>query len=76
MTEVFWININDEQPKDGQSIFYLDVKTSEWYEKKGYQIGHDDIDKGIYLKDNFVEWHYDCPCEEFKYWYPIPKGLK
>ncbi len=77
MKEVYWIDINKEQPESGQWIFYLDTKTSEWYEKNSqYVISADDIDKGEYMKDNLAEWHYDHPCEEFKYWYPIPKGLK
>ena len=77
MKEVFWIDINEEQPENGQWIFYIDTKSAEWYEKNlNYSVSADDIDKGEYMKDNLVEWHYDYPCEEFKYWYPIPSKRK
>lgn len=77
MKEVFWYDINKEQPKEGQAIFYLDIKSSLWYDSnKRYSVCSDDIDKGEYVTANLVEWSYDMPPEEFKYWYPIPKEIK
>lgn len=77
MREVFWIDVDEEQPDVGQWIFYLDKKVSDWYEKNSqYMISAEDIDRGEYITGNLVEWFYDAPSEEFKYWYPVPRGLK
>ena len=74
MKEIYWIDIADEQPEKDQQIFYIDVKTAERNSQWGFS--NDDIDKGMYWKDNLVEWHYDSAYEEFKYWYPIPRLKK
>ena len=74
MKEVYWIDIADEQPEKDQQIFYIDTRTAEQVGKWGFC--NDDIDKGLYYKDNLVEWHYDMAPEEFKYWYPIPSVKK
>ena len=70
----YWINIKDQKPEKDEPIFYLDNKTVEYYRKNKFDYpANDDIDKGIYVKDNLVEWHYDYEPEEFVYWFPIPK---
>lgn len=77
MKEVFWIDVSEEQPENGQWVFYIDTKSAGWYEKNlNSSVSAGDIDKGEYMKDNLVEWHYDHPCEEFKYWFPIPSKRK
>jgi hypothetical protein len=77
MRELFWIDISDEKPEQGQSIFYLDMSTADWYERSpNYTVSTDDIGKGEYVKDNLVEWYCDSPSEEFKYWIPIPRKIK
>ena len=77
MNQIYWIDIADEQPEKDQWIFYLSAKVSEWFDKNDWCVpGTDDIDKGQYLKDNLVEWHYDYAGEEFKYCYPIPQMTK
>ena len=76
MRDLKWIDVNKQKPDEGEAIFYLDDITSKYYEKNGYQVGMADIDKGTYVSMTFVEWHYDSPPDEFKYWFPIPRYIK
>jgi hypothetical protein len=78
MKQIYWIDIADEKPEKDQWIFYIDTKVAEWHLKNPqyYSFSADDVDRGSYVRDNLVEWHYDLPCEEFKYWYPIPQMIK
>lgn len=75
MEEFKWYDIEQVQPKKGQAIFYIDVRTYDAYTRNysGTLIPcADDIDKGLYIKDNLVEGHYDMAPEEFRLWFPIP----
>lgn len=76
MQDLKWLDITKEQPAERQAIFYLDTKTSGYYEGNRYLVGLDDIDKGEYIGGNLVEWHFDNPCDEFKYWFPVPRYIK
>lgn len=76
MKEFYWINISEQKPIQGQWIFYLDTLSSDYYDSYSDGINCEDIYKGEYKKDNLVEYCYDLPAEEFKYWFPIPKILK
>lgn len=68
-----WIHIDEQKPEKNQSIFYLDVKTADYYKKTTFELpAMDDIDKGVYCKDDLVEWHWDYPPEQFVYWFPVP----
>lgn len=76
MEEFKWYDIEQVQPKKGQAIFYLDSKTIDAYRryfKEGSIVPcFDDIDRGLYIRNNLVEWHYDMAPEEFRLWFPIP----
>lgn len=75
MKEIKWYDIEQVQPEKGQAIFYIDVRTYDDYTRcySGTLIPCvDDIDRGMYIKDNLVEWYYDMAPEEFRLWFPIP----
>ena len=71
---IYWNDVDEVRPEKGQWIFYLDPKTVDWCKSQGFkQVCIADIDKGCYMGDNLAEYHYDLPCEVFKYWYPVPE---
>lgn len=75
MEEFKWYDIEQVQPKKGQAIFYIDIRTYEGYMR--YSGGNiipctDDIDRGLYIKDNLVEYYYDSPPDRLRLWFPIP----
>lgn len=71
--ELFWKDVNQEKPRKNQVIFYIESKVCDYLDTVGYDIPcTDDIDKGVYIKDNLVEYYHDVPIEEFKYWIPVP----
>lgn len=75
--ELFWVDIKEQEPKVGQNIFYVDTASAEWYEKNpNFSIGLDEIDKGVYMGNELAEWHYDNACEQFRYWFPVPRKAK
>lgn len=71
---IYWKDIDEELPEKDQAIFYIDNSVFEYCKSYGCTIpAIQDIDKGIYVGDNLVEWCYDSAPEEFKYWCPIPE---
>lgn len=74
MVSITWIDIEEQEPKKDQYVFYIseadnlkfhydDPASKYWC----YDFG---VDLGIYWKDGLVEDHYDMPMVKIKYWFP------
>ena len=72
---VFWNDIDKVKPEKHRHIFYISKECADRCYSEGERSYPDtgDIEVGVYYGGNEVEWHYDMPDIEFKWWSYVPK---
>ena len=72
---IYWKDVDVEKPEVGRHIFYICKEDIDrFYSETKYSYpSKEDVSIGTYYEGKLVEWHYDMPDIEFKWWSYLPK---